>query len=137
MLLSLIAAALACERSLGKDAPMSFEATCHCGAVSVTVDAANPDKAVECNCSHCSIKGLVLSAVPGDAVTIERGEEHLTTYRFNRHVIDHRICVNCGVQPFSEGKGPDGAPMAMINLRCVPEFDLTALEIIKYDGASV
>ena len=115
---------------------MSFEASCHCGAVSLTVDADMPTKAIMCNCSHCSIKSLVLSAVPGDAVTIERGEDQLKTYQFNRHVIDHRFCTNCGTQPFSQGKGPDGSAMAMINLRCVPDANLDSIEIVQFDGAS-
>jgi hypothetical protein len=116
---------------------MSFEATCHCGAVGVSVDADIPSEAIRCNCSHCSIKALVLAAVPGDAVRIERGEDRLKTYQFNRKVIDHRFCMNCGVQPLSQGKGKDGAPMAMINLRCVPDVDLDALQITEFDGASV
>ena len=116
---------------------MSFEASCHCGAVVVRVDAEVPGKAVECNCSHCRIKGLVLAAVPGDAVTVSQGEDSLRTYQFNRKVIDHRFCEVCGTQPFSQGKGRDGQPMAMINLRCVPEVDLNSLEIIPFDGASI
>lgn len=116
---------------------MSFEASCHCGAVAIRVDADTPTKAIECNCSHCSVKALVLAAVPGDAVTIARGEDQLEAYRFNRKVIDHRFCKVCGVQPFSHGKGRDGSPMAMINLRCVPAIDLSALEITQFDGASL
>ena len=116
---------------------MSFEAACHCGAVGVTVDADTPVKAVRCNCSHCLAKSLILAAVPGGAVTIERGEDQLKSYRFNREVIDHRFCMNCGVQPLSQGKGKDGTPMAMINLRCVPDIDLDALELVEFDGASL
>ena len=116
---------------------MSFEAKCHCGAVVVNVDADLPGKAVECNCSLCRIKGLVLAAVPGDAVEVRSGEDALTTYRFNRKVIEHRFCSICGVQPYARGKGPDGTPMAMINLRCVEGLDLGALEILPYDGASM
>lgn len=116
---------------------MSFQANCHCGAVALNVNAELPAKAVKCNCTHCSIKSLVLAAVPGDAVEVTKGEEALKTYRFNRKIIDHRFCANCGVQPYSRGKGPDGTPMAMINLRCVPQVDLDALEIIEYDGLSL
>lgn len=115
---------------------MAYDARCHCGAVQVNVDADLPGQAVVCNCSHCSAKGLVLAAVPGSAVTITKGEHQLKTYQFNRHAIDHRFCPDCGTQPFSQGKGPDGSAMAMINLRCVPEADLEAIEKISYDGAS-
>jgi len=115
---------------------MAYEAHCHCGVVKVEVDAELPDKAVVCNCSHCSAKGLVLAAVPGSAVIVTSGADQLQTYQFNRHVIDHHFCPECGSQPFSQGKGPDGSPMAMINLRCVPEVDVEAIEKIPYDGAS-
>lgn len=67
---------------------------------------------------------------------VKNGEDSLKTYQFYRHVIDHRFCVECGTQPFSQGKGQDGSPMAMINLRCVPEVDLEAIEKIPFDGAS-
>jgi hypothetical protein len=116
---------------------MAYEARCHCGAVTIAVEGDLPDKAIVCNCSHCEAKGLVLAAVAGPSVQVKSGEETLRTYRFNTHKIDHRFCSECGTQPLSQGKGPDGSPMAMINLRCVPGVDLDALEIMQFDGASV
>ena len=116
---------------------MTYEARCHCGAVTVEIDADLPEKAVVCNCSHCSAKGLVLAAVPGDSVKVTGGGDSLKTYQFNKHVIDHRFCAECGTQPFSQGKGRGGSPMAMVNLRCVPAADLEAIEKIVFDGASL
>jgi hypothetical protein len=116
---------------------MAYEAHCHCGAVKVEVDADLPDKAVVCNCSHCTAKGLVLAAVPGASVKVASGEESLEAYRFNTHKIEHRFCSQCGTQPFSQGKGRDGSPMAMVNLRCVSGLDLEAIEKIPFDGASL
>ena len=115
---------------------MSYEASCHCGAVALTIDGDIPTEAIECNCSHCRRKGFILAAVPGDSVTVSRGEDKLQSYRFNKRVIDHRFCSICGVQPFSQGTGRDGSPMAMINLRCVPEADLDSISIQEFDGAS-
>ena len=115
---------------------MAFEASCHCGAVALTIDGAIPAEAIECNCSHCRRKGFILAAVPGDIVTVTRGEDKLQTYQFNKRVIDHLFCPNCGVQPFSRGKGKDGSSMAMINLRCVADADLDSISIQKFDGAS-
>lgn len=116
---------------------MSYDAACHCGAVTLTVDAELPGQAVECNCSHCSNKGLLLTAIPRNALTVTGGEESLRTYKFNRHVIDHRFCATCGSQLFSEGTGPGGSAMAMVNLRCVPAAELEAIERIPFDGASL
>ena len=113
---------------------MSYEASCHCGAVRVQVDADPPQEAISCNCSHCRPKGMLLTFMPRDKVTVS-GEEALEEYRFNKKVIAHRFCRTCGVQPFAEGPGPDG-PGAMINLRCVADLDLEKLRIIAFDGAS-
>jgi len=106
---------------------MAYQAQCHCGAVAVEIDGELPDKAVVCNCSHCQAKVLVLAAVPGSSVKLTSGEDALKTYQFNTHKIDHHFCSACGTQPFSQGTGRDGSPMAMINLRCVSEVDLEGI----------
>ena len=113
---------------------MAYQATCHCGAVAVEVDADLPAEAISCNCSHCRRKGFLLTFVPRDRVTVS-GEDSLGEYRFNKKVIAHRFCRTCGVQAFAEGPGPDG-PGAMINLRCVAGLDLDSLKIVPFDGAS-
>ncbi len=115
---------------------MSYAATCHCGAVEVTVEGDVPGEAMACNCSHCRRKGFLLAFVPADKARVTRGLDQLETYTFNRHVIQHRFCTACGVQPLAEGKGPDGAPTVMVNLRCVDGADLDGLKIQNYDGAS-
>lgn len=115
---------------------MAFEGQCHCGTVAFRVEGDLPTQALSCNCSHCRAKGLLLAFVPGDALAITAGEAALTDYFFNKHAIAHRFCKTCGVQPFGMGKGPDGAQMAAINLRCVPAADLGTLTIQDYDGAS-
>lgn len=107
--------------------------SCHCGAVRFTVDG-EIDQAVECNCSHCSRKGLLLWFVPRAALSVAWGEDTMTTYRFNRHVIDHPFCATCGVQPFGLGKMPDGTPMAAINLRCIEDLDLAAVKRVPFNG---
>ena len=114
---------------------MSYEGSCHCGAVSFTVSGDAPTEAISCNCSHCRRKGLLLSFVPADTVSLE-GEDALRDYFFNKHAIAHRFCATCGCQPFGFGKLPDGSEMAAINLRCVPSIDLDGLTIRNVDGAS-
>ena len=113
---------------------MSYQASCHCGAVKVDVDTDAPSEAISCNCSHCRRMGFLLTFVPRDKVSVS-GEDSLREYRFNKHVIAHRFCETCGSQPVAEGPGPNG-PMAMVNLRCVPSIDAEALKITHFDGAS-
>jgi hypothetical protein len=115
---------------------MPFDGSCHCGAVTFTVDADPPTTAISCNCSHCRRKGFLLAFLPADDFTLTAGDEALTDYLFNKHAITHRFCATCGAQPFAEGKAPDGSEVRAINLRCVPEIDLDTLTIQKVDGAS-
>jgi hypothetical protein len=114
---------------------MSFEGSCHCGAVKFTVRAEPPKSAISCNCSHCRRKGLLMAFFPADQFTLSEGDGSLNDYTFNTHKITHRYCTTCGTQPFAQGTNPDGAPISAVNLRCVPSIDLDALELKHYNGA--
>ncbi|UYO92388.1 GFA family protein [Pollutimonas sp. M17] len=114
---------------------MSFEGSCHCGAVQFKVNAEPPAAAISCNCSHCRRKGFLLSFFPAEQFTLTQGEEALRSYKFNTHKIAHRFCQICGTEPFAYGANPDGSEVRAINLRCVPAIDLDALELQHYDGA--
>ena len=115
---------------------MSYEGSCHCGAVSFTVAADPPSEAMSCNCSHCRRKGFLLSFVPAEAFTLSADEGALADYLFHKHRIAHRFCRTCGCQAHGEGKAPDGTATVAVNLRCVPGLDLGALSIRQVDGAS-
>jgi len=108
---------------------------CHCGAVQFEVEA-DLGMTVECNCSHCSAKGLVLAFAPLDNFRLVAGEGELSEYRFNKHQIAHRFCATCGAQPFSMGERPDGAKTVAINLRCVDGIEIEKLSPKKVDGRS-
>lgn len=115
---------------------MGYEGSCHCGAVTFQVDHEAPEAAISCNCSHCRRKGLLLTFVPRSAFSVVADDAVLGDYRFNKHAIAHRFCRNCGCQPFASARGPDGAEMVAINLRCVPSLDPDELALQKVDGAS-
>ena len=115
---------------------MAYAGSCHCGAVTFQVDADLPAQAMSCNCSHCRRKGFLWSFHPADQFTLTDGGKTLETYTFNTHKLRHQFCSTCGTQAFAEGQGPDGSPIRAVNLRCVPDCDLDALEIKKVDGAS-
>jgi len=116
---------------------MPFHGSCHCGNVTFTVDAEPPSQALSCNCSHCRRKGMLLAFFPTDKFTLDSGEASLRSYKFNTHRIEHRFCADCGTQPFAIAVSPDGTPTRAVNLRCVPDIDLNALELQHYNGAAV
>ena len=113
----------------------THQGSCHCGAVTFTVNA-DIEKAMECNCSYCSRKGFLLHFIPREQFTLISGEENLTKYHFNRHHIDHLFCKTCGVQAFAYGKKPDGTEIVALNVRSIPDVDVAALTIEQIDGKS-
>jgi len=108
---------------------------CHCGAVRYEAEA-DLSNAVECNCSHCAKKGFILTFTPAEKFRLISGKEKLSEYRFNKQVIAHTFCSECGVPPFAFGTQPDGQQMAAINVRCVDDLDIATLEPQKLDGKS-
>lgn len=113
---------------------MKVQGSCHCGQIAFEVEG-QFDEAMECNCSHCSRKGYLLSFVPKAQFTL-KSAAGMATYTFNRHVIGHQFCSNCGCAPFGFGKDPKGGEVAAINLRCIEGIDLVALKRTPVDGRS-
>jgi hypothetical protein len=108
---------------------------CHCGAVRYRVELDLTQPVIECNCSICGRSGTLLAFVPPSAFSLEKGEENLSDYQFNKKVVHHFFCRTCGIRSFGRGTGPQG-PMIAINTRCIDGVDLKALNRMQYDGKS-
>ena len=109
--------------------------SCHCGAVRYRVEIDLSQPVMQCNCSICSRTGTLLSFVPANAFTLEKGEDSLTDYQFNKKHIHHLFCRVCGVRSFARGQGPNG-PMVAINTRCLEDVDAATLPLQRFDGKS-
>lgn len=114
----------------------TYNGACHCRNIrfEVTLDLSEP--VIECNCSHCQMKGLLLQFVPADRVTLVQGSEDTTEYLFNTHTIQHLFCSDCGVQPFGRGKDKEGNEVVAINVRCIDGADFAAFNRVPFDGRS-
>lgn len=110
--------------------------SCHCGRVAFEVTG-DIDAALACNCSICSRKGSLLWFVPRAALALKTPEDAATTYTFNKHVIKHRFCPNCGIHPYGEGSDPKGNAVAAVNLRCIEGLDIDKVPVQHYDGRSL
>jgi hypothetical protein len=115
---------------------MIHKGSCHCGHIAFEVES-DFAQVMECNCSHCSRKGYLLSFVPRDKLRLTTPESALSTYTFNKHVIQHHFCSHCGCAPFGFGKDRSGAATAAVNLRCLPDLDRSQLKIKQVDGRSL
>jgi len=113
----------------------TYQGSCHCGKVryEVTTDLAS---VIACNCSMCSRAGTLLTFVPAEQFKLLSGEDNLTNYKFNKHVIHHVFCSTCGIKSFARGVGQGGKEMRAINVRCLDGVDLDSLAIKKVDGKS-
>ncbi|MEZ5648665.1 MAG: GFA family protein [Alphaproteobacteria bacterium] len=114
---------------------MRYVGGCHCGAVKYEVEA-TIDRVMSCNCSICSKKGYLLTFTPASSFTLIQGKDALSDYQFNKKVVHHLFCKNCGVSSFGRGAKPDGTEMVAINVRCLENIDHTALPIDPIDGKS-
>lgn len=114
---------------------MNYRGSCHCGQVAFEVEG-EIQGAMACNCSICVRKGTLMWFVPREKLHLLTPDDAASTYTFNKHLIQHRFCPTCGIHPYAEATGPDGKPMAAINLRCIEDIDLDAIPVKHYDGRS-
>ena len=115
---------------------MTYQGSCHCGRVAFEVDG-DLTKVMECNCSHCSRKGYLLWFVPKAKLRLLTPQANLGTYTFNKRVIQHHFCTSCGCAPFGFGVDKSGIPTAAVNVRCLPDVDRSALQVVQVDGKSL
>ena len=106
---------------------------CHCGAIQFSVEG-EIEQVIECNCSHCRRKGLLLWFVSPTALAVSSGISQLATYTFNQHVIQHQFCSICGCQPFGVGRLRSGTEAALINIRCLEGIELENVKRVPVNG---
>ena len=112
---------------------MKYQGSCHCGNIAFEAEG-ELTKVMDCNCSICMRRGGMLWFVPGANFTLKTPRDKMGTYTFNKHVIQYRFCLNCGIGPFGEGKDPKGNAMVGINARCIEGFDPKAVQVDFFDG---
>lgn len=112
----------------------SYRGACQCGKVRYEVQL-DIGEVVSCNCSRCGRLGSLFAFTSAAQFNLIQGESDLTTYEFNRHMIQHKFCSTCGIQSFAFGKHPKtGDSTVAINVRCLDGVDADQLKVRKVDG---
>jgi hypothetical protein len=114
---------------------MQFDGSCHCGNIRFQVEG-ELKGAMACNCSICQRKGSLMWFVPASSFKLLTPRDAMRTYTFNKHVIQHHFCPNCGMHPFGEGTDPKGNSIAAVNVRCLEGIDLESIPVQHFDGRS-
>ena len=113
----------------------TYTGSCHCGAVAFDVEG-TIDSGLACNCSICARRASLLWFVPRAQLKLKTPEANAGIYRFNQHAIAHVFCPTCGIHAFGEATGPQGEPVAAVNLRCIEDIDLASIPVHHHDGKS-
>lgn len=117
------------------DAPASSQtaATCHCGAVTVSL-AKRPTEVTECNCSLCRSYGVIWAYYPADDVTISPDPPSTDTYAWNGRHVDFHRCRECGCVTHWTPRGKQRDKRG-VNARLLPPEVLAAAKVRYRDGA--
>lgn len=111
----------------------TYTGGCHCKKVRFEVEL-GLESVMSCNCSICSKRGWLLAFAPKAAFKLTQGEDELTDYQFNKHLIHHLFCTTCGTASFGNGSDGSGNESIAINVRCLDDVDIDSLTVTKYDG---
>ncbi len=106
---------------------------CQCGRVRFEAEV-GLEELISCNCSRCGKLGSVLAFAAEADFNLLQGEDALTAYSFNTGKITHLFCSACGIESFARGEGPRGVRMAAINVRCLDDVDVFALDPSPVNG---
>jgi hypothetical protein len=114
---------------------MLYKGGCHCGKVAFEVEG-ELGGVVRCNCSICARKGALLWAVPHNSLRLVAWGDDLGKYTFGKGAIVHRFCRTCGIHPFAEDIGLGAERGAYVNVNCLDDVDLAAIQVFDFDGRS-
>lgn len=110
------------------------EASCHCGAVRFTLDAA-PEAVTDCNCSICRRYGVLWAYYSPRQVRFEPSPPPTDTYLWGDRGIAFHRCRTCGCVTHWSAVEPGHDRMA-INARLLEPAVLVAARVRHHDGAA-
>lgn len=115
---------------------MHYQGSCHCGQIAFEVEGELRD-VMDCNCSICQRKGALHWFVPRDQLRLTTPAAAMQTYTFGAGTIHNHFCPRCGLHPFAESSDSSGTKTAAVNVRCLDNVDLTALNVQHFDGRAL
>ncbi len=114
------------------DQHTSLTATCHCGAISITLKSA-PAEITHCNCTLCRRYGVLWAYYPIAEVVVD-ARQPTDTYAWNGKNVDFHRCGTCGCITHWLPRKPTRTSMG-INARLIEPGSLKNAEINYKDAA--
>ena len=111
---------------------MKVAGGCHCRAVRFEAEVDGDVSLLDCNCSICSMSGMLHLIVPHDRLTLLSGEDALSDYRFGTGAARHLFCKRCGIKSFYQ---PRSHPEAWsVNFNCLDAGHGLKPAVRQFDG---
>lgn len=105
---------------------------CHCGTVSFEVELTDGLKTVRrCTCSYCRMRGAVAVSAELAGIRFIKGEDVLTSYRFNTGAAEHFFCSQCGI--YTHHQRRSNQAQYGVNVACldgVSPFDFSEVPVL-------
>ena len=114
---------------------MPVTATCHCGAIRVTVPKA-PQTITDCNCSICRRYGVLWAYYKADTVQVEAKPGASESYSWGVKELRFVRCADCGCVMYWEGISPGPNSRMGINTRNFEPAVLASVGMHFLDGAA-
>ena len=109
---------------------------CHCGAVEIQIPFDGDfHKLRRCDCSYCSRRWAVVASVEVGDLTVVKGEDRLSLYRWNTMTARHYFCSVCGIYTHHQRRS-DPSEYG-VNIANFPNVDVRDFTGVGYvDGAN-
>ena len=108
---------------------MQYKLSCHCGSVELEVET-DLKNIKQCNCSICKRKNAKMNLISKDSIKVIKGENNLSSYKFNTMIAEHFFCKTCGIYTHHNRRSdPNGVG---INIGCIDNIDS-----LKYEAGLV
>ena len=111
---------------------MKYNGSCHCQCITFSAEF-TLTKPTVCDCSYCSKRNTILHIA--DKLTILKGENKLSCYRFNQKKGAHYFCQHCGIFVYSTPPKPI-YPYA-ISLCTLDECQWQNLPLYHFNGQAL
>jgi hypothetical protein len=110
----------------------SMRASCHCGSVQFEVDLVDGfNTARRCNCSYCRMRGAVAVSARLGGIRFLKGQDKLTSYRFNTGTAQHFFCSVCGIYTHHQRRSnPNEYGVNAACLEGVSPFDFAEVKVM-------
>eukprot|EP00457_Paulinella_chromatophora_P018046 gb/GEZN01019247.1/.p1 GENE.gb/GEZN01019247.1/~~gb/GEZN01019247.1/.p1 ORF type:complete len:195 (+),score=17.30 gb/GEZN01019247.1/:63-647(+) len=113
---------------------VTIKGSCHCGAVTYEIKASDSINAIECNCSHCYIKGMAnLIRKHQDFKMVKGSAKDMHVYSFGLNRADQVSCKHCATHLWIQWHGRD---VINLNVKCFDQTELKEIRVFSFDGLS-